>query len=245
MSRLALYLLGPPRVELDGEPIHIGRRKALALLAYLSGTPDSHRRDSLATLLWPDYDQSSARAHLRRALVSLTNRLGSQWFVADRETMGIYPDSGIWLDVAQFRQKLAECETHGHAAHAACPACLATLTEATELYRDDFLAGFSLPDSLPFDEWQRNQTESLRGDLGSVLGRLSASHAAQGEYNQAFAAAQRWLELDPLYEAAQRHIMVLYSSNGQQTAALRQYELCERTLAEELGVPPSAETTSL
>ncbi len=33
MSRLTLYLLGPPRVELDGAEIHIGRRKALALLA--------------------------------------------------------------------------------------------------------------------------------------------------------------------------------------------------------------------
>lgn len=33
MSRLALYLLGPPRVELDGAEIHIGRRKALALRA--------------------------------------------------------------------------------------------------------------------------------------------------------------------------------------------------------------------
>jgi hypothetical protein len=36
MSRLALYLLGPPRLALDGEPIHVGRRKAMALLAYLA-----------------------------------------------------------------------------------------------------------------------------------------------------------------------------------------------------------------
>ena len=35
MSRLALHLLGPPLIELDGEPVHIGRRKALALLVYL------------------------------------------------------------------------------------------------------------------------------------------------------------------------------------------------------------------
>ena len=36
MSRLALFLLGPPRLELDGEPIEVGRRKAVALLAYLA-----------------------------------------------------------------------------------------------------------------------------------------------------------------------------------------------------------------
>ena len=35
MSRLSLYLLGPPRIERDGVPISIHRRKAVALLAYL------------------------------------------------------------------------------------------------------------------------------------------------------------------------------------------------------------------
>ena len=33
MSRLALYLLGPPRVERGGEPLKIAGRKAVALLA--------------------------------------------------------------------------------------------------------------------------------------------------------------------------------------------------------------------
>jgi DNA-binding SARP family transcriptional activator len=68
MSRLALYLLGPPRLELDGEPVHIGRRKVMALLAYLAVTGGSHSRDFLATLLWPEYDQSRARAALRRTI---------------------------------------------------------------------------------------------------------------------------------------------------------------------------------
>ena len=68
MSRLTLSLLGPPRVELDGAAVHIGRRKAVALLAYLALTHASHSRDVLAELLWPGYDQRSARAHLRRAV---------------------------------------------------------------------------------------------------------------------------------------------------------------------------------
>lgn len=31
MSRLALYLLGPPRLELDSEEIYIPRRKAMLI----------------------------------------------------------------------------------------------------------------------------------------------------------------------------------------------------------------------
>ena len=62
MSRLSLFLLGPPRLQLDGDPVQIGRRKAVALLVYLALTRRRHSRDALATLFWPDYDQSSARA---------------------------------------------------------------------------------------------------------------------------------------------------------------------------------------
>ena len=42
------------------------------------------------------------------------------------------------------------------------PECLAHLTAAVELYSEDFLAGFTLPDSPTFDEWQFFQRESLR-----------------------------------------------------------------------------------
>jgi hypothetical protein len=36
MSRLRLYLLGPPHLELDGKAVHLPRRKALALPRPLS-----------------------------------------------------------------------------------------------------------------------------------------------------------------------------------------------------------------
>jgi hypothetical protein len=48
MSRLTLFMLGPPRIERDGAPIKISRRKAVALLAYLAVTGQSHSRDG-----WP------------------------------------------------------------------------------------------------------------------------------------------------------------------------------------------------
>ena len=38
MDDLKLWLLGQPRIELDGEPIKLQRRKALALLVYLAVT---------------------------------------------------------------------------------------------------------------------------------------------------------------------------------------------------------------
>jgi hypothetical protein len=99
MPRLALSLLGPPRLQLDGEPIHIARRKAVALLAYLVVTGRSHSRDSLATLFWPGHDQSRARAGLRRTLSLLNGALGGEWLTVDREAAGLNPDGENWFTV--------------------------------------------------------------------------------------------------------------------------------------------------
>ena len=60
MAKLTLYLFGPPRVELDGQPIEINRRKSLALLIFLALHPGKRSRDLLATLFWPGYSQTSA-----------------------------------------------------------------------------------------------------------------------------------------------------------------------------------------
>ncbi len=245
MPRLMLYLLGPPRLERDGELIQVSRRKAVALIAYLAVTGGHHSRDTLATLLWPEYDQSRARADLRRTLSVLNRTLGEGWLTADRETAGLNPDADLWLDVDQFRQRLSACETHGHPVTEICPDCVPLLEEAAALYHDDFLAGFTLRDSLAFDEWQFFQTEGLRDELANALERLARWHSDRGEYEPASAYARRWLGLDPLHEPAHRHLMALYARAGRRTAALRQYRACMRVLEEELGVPPSAETTAL
>ena len=251
MPRLALYLLGPPRIERDGTPVQMRRRKAVALLTYLVRTGSTHSREKLATLLWPESDQSRALANLRVALVALNDALGEGWLVIDRENVRLSPDPStdlgqeLWLDVHQFRDRLAACRTHDHPPERVCPECLSALAEAVDLYRDDFLAGFTIPDSPAFDEWQFFQTESLRGELAGALERLVHGHGTRGEYGAALPYARRWVALDSLHEPAHRLLMQLYAWSGQRAAALRQYTECERILREELDAPPEEETTQL
>jgi predicted ATPase/DNA-binding SARP family transcriptional activator len=245
MSSFKLSLLGPPHLECDGVPLGLDRNKNMALIAYLAVTGQSHSREALVTLLWPELEPSRARANLRRNLSMLRKALGGEWLVADRETIGLDPSADLWLDVDRFHSLLLAWQEHGHPEADVCPECLTALAEAVELYRGDFLEGFTLRDSPNFDEWQFFQTEGLRQELASALEKLVRGHSAQGVYESAIPYARRWVALDPLHEPAHRCLMQLYAWSGQRAAALRQYEECERVLQEELGMPPQEETTQV
>jgi len=62
--QLKLFLLGSPRLERRGESVELNLRQAMALLVYLVFTKGKLSQDELATLLWPECDQSSARSSL-------------------------------------------------------------------------------------------------------------------------------------------------------------------------------------
>lgn len=70
---LQLRLLGPPQLLADGQPVALGSRKALALLALLA-LDGAAPRERLATLLWPEVDAAAARRNLRRELFRLRER---------------------------------------------------------------------------------------------------------------------------------------------------------------------------
>lgn len=245
MSQLAFSLLGLPRLERDSKPVHIDRRRTFAIAIYLALSGRASSRDALAAFFWPEHDARSAHTDLRRTLYGLNRALGAEWLRIEEEKVAFQQHSTLWIDVLQFHRLLAACSEHGHPADAVCPRCLPLLQEAVALYRDDFLAGFSLTDSPAFDDWQFFEGERLRDELAAALDRLSYGYTVQGAYAQATAYARRRLALDPLYEPAHRQLMQLYAWQEQPGAAIRQYEQCVHTLAEELDVPPAVETEAL
>ncbi|MDQ4077185.1 MAG: hypothetical protein M3220_13165, partial [Chloroflexota bacterium] len=222
MSHLKVFLFGPPRFEREGETIEVSLRKATALLAYLLVIGSASSRDALATLFWPESDQSSSRTNLRRALYRINKEVGDEVLIATWDTIGRNPDADIWIDVEAYRAHLAT----GFADGPVPVASRSQLLDAVALYDDDFLAGFTLPDSPGFDEWQWFQREELRRSLAQVLLELAKVHETQAEWEPAVAYARRWLAMDPLHEPAHRQLMRLYALSGRQTAALRQYEQC-------------------
>jgi DNA-binding SARP family transcriptional activator len=217
-------------------------RKAFALLAYLAMTLEQHSRDTLATLLWPDYDQKRARAALRRTLSTLKRALGDEHLEISRESIALQVDESVWIDTHQFVKLMAECKDN---APPIDKTCIGRLEEAVALYRGDFMAGFTLRDSANFDDWQFFQDDSFKRDLASALQVLLEGYSQSGDYEKAIAYGRQWLAIDPLREEAHRALMMNFEWAGQHTAALRQYRECVRILEQELGVPPLEETTKI
>ena len=248
MSRLSLFFLGPPGIECDGVPIKVDTNRAIALLSYLAISGENHRRDRLASLLCPDYDQSRARAILRQNLYVLNKSLGEGWLEVQGEMVGLKGSDDLWLDVDRFHGDLSECRTHGHGSTEVCPQCIKPLTEAVGLYRDDFLAGFTLNDSVVFDDWQFSESQSLHAEVVNALERLVHWHSGREEGSRlevAIGHARRCLELDRTNEGMHRQLMESYAKTGQRSAALKQYDECVRVLEKELKEAPKDETTSL
>ncbi len=244
---LALFYLGPPRVERDGVSIELRLAKATALLAYLTVTSQPQSRDALAALLWPESDTHHARTSLRSILLEINNTLGRDWLDTDRTTVRRDQHADIGVDVAQFLSTLSACRNHGHLENDVCPLCIPLLSKAVDLYYGDFMAGFSLRDSPAFDEWQFFQTERLRSAQANALARLVRVYSADGRQtlDLAIGDARRWVAHDPVSESAHRQLMQLYLRSGRRTEALRQYQTCVQILQQELGIGPSEPTLAL
>ena len=241
---LHLLLLGPPRLERNGQTLEPDTRKATALLAYLAVTDRFHTRDALAALLWPEMDDTHARAALRRTLSSLKAAVGDGPLYISRDGLGLNR-SEVWCDVTELESAVAHAAHHAHESADRCAECADRLAAAVALYRDSFLSGFSLRDSTEFDAWQLATTEQLRRSLTTALAWLVRAHSAAGDPTRAIDYARRWLADDPLREEAHRWLMHLYAATGARDAALRQYRDAVRILDEELGVGPLPETTAL
>ncbi len=241
MEPTALFLFGAPRLTHNQTPIHIGRKKALGLLAYLAISDHPLTREHLATFFWPEHAPDQAYAELRRTLSVLRQALGDI-LEADREIVFISPDSSLQVDVRMFQDLITAWYEHHHWQNYSCEECFTALNTASEIYRDHFLAGFSLADGGGFDTWQSLQEQTLRDRLGSALEWLSHYHSAHGKIEPAIGCSRRWLDLDPLNEPAHILLIQLFARSGQRAAAMRQYEECEKLLLSELGLPPQAET---
>ena len=175
---------------MDGVPLTaFESNKVRALLAYLAVEADlPHSRESLASLLWPDYPQQAAMTYLRNALADLRLLLG------DRQAQTPYLK--IIHDLVQFNGD-ADCslDVRNFFVLTSKPGEIDQLERAVSLYRGEFLEGFTLKDCREFDDWCYFMRERVRNQASAALRQLADYYETRRDCDHAIitlAGALSW-----------------------------------------------------
>jgi DNA-binding SARP family transcriptional activator/TolB-like protein len=235
MASMRLRLLGRFRAEGDGgRSLAIASKKGQALLAYLAlTTGERHHRDRLAMLLWSDRPDDRARHSLRQCVLTLRKVLGPEAEAALQAD-----DEGLWLAAEEVEVDALAFE------ESVAAGSLEALERAVALYGGDLLEDINVR-SDEFEVWLRAERPRFRNLAVDALAALAERRADGGEADAAIEACRRLLQLDPLYEPGHRLLMRLLAEQGRRGAALRQYQVCEEILRDDLGAEPEAETRQL
>jgi len=252
MARLTIRLLGSFQANIGARPvIKFDSNKVRALLAYLAVECDqAQRREKLAALFWPEMAENRARSNLSQALYNLRTILQDQenrnpFFLVTRDAVQFNRTIETWLDVHTFSELVGENKMHNPLNPENRDQNLDRLQEAVDLYRGDFLEGFSIEGSLAFDEWCLLVRQRLHIHALDALHTLVEAYTRRGEIDQALPYALRQVELDPIRESAARQLMQLFLESGHRNQALAQFQRLSVLLAEELDVEPEQGTVDL
>ncbi len=244
MTGLQIKLLGGFKVERRGHaPADFESDKVRALLAFLAVEPDRpHRREKLAALLWPDTSDRKARTNLRRALSNLRQAIGDHdarpaYLRASRQTIEFNSNSDSWVDVTDFTER-------SRSGDGGSPE-IEQLQRASELYQGDFLDGFSIPDSVPFEEWLTFRKQELRESALRTFHTLAGYFLETGQLDRALEFARRQTDINPYQEAGHQQLMWLLAVSGRRNQALQHFESYRAALRENLSVEPLPRTREL
>lgn len=232
LPELELEVLGRPSLTADGVPM-LARVpvKAVALLAYIAVTGQTHPRAALAALLWGGLGDQRARANLRLTLTRLRQTLGE---CLATSSAGVGPGGAVRIrtDLERFTGAVAHADAE-------------RVRGALALYRGEFLSAFHVPAAPEFDRWVEDQRRQLAAQATDALLRLIEHDAGAGRPEQAIELTARALAIEPWREEIYRWRMTLLAQIGHRSAALAQFRACRSALAEELGVAPEPATIAL
>jgi DNA-binding SARP family transcriptional activator len=216
-----ITLLGPFRVEVDGEPVSNDSwrsRRAADLVKLLAMQPERRvHREQLMDALWPDLNAVAAGANFRKAVFYARRALGTESaIVSEGALVSLWPDATVHCDLTALLRDANEALLSGSPAQ--CEA---------------ILGAYSF-DLLPADRYEQ-WTQEMRAKVRHV-------------HLELLNGADRWreiLDLDPTNEHAHRALMKQYLDAGKRREAIRQFEQLRDALREHIGVGPDPDTVAL
>src|SRR5215212_5623751 len=229
MVMLEVRLLGTFEVKYKKNIVSISSRPAQSLFAYLIlNAGNSHRREKLAGMLWPDSLEETARDNLRHALWRIRKALSPkpklEYLLTDDLSITFNASAEYWLDAAEL-EKLSETSPADES--------MAVLS----VYQGDLLPGF-------YDEWVVLEREHLSSLFDHKMARLLSLLQDEKRWLDILDWSERWIKLGQKPEPAYRALMSAHAAKGDMSKVAASYERCVKSLRE-FGMEPSDQTKEL
>jgi DNA-binding SARP family transcriptional activator len=194
--------------------------------------------DALMALLWPDDDADVARHKVHVAVSALRNSLnqglrsivGGGYILCKNGVYQLSPAVSLTTDIEQF------LAMYQHGRQSSGAEAITWYERACQLYSGPFL----LEDL--YADWSVARREQLNQCFETMCHALTSHYLDIGHHEKAEQWARAVLKENRCNEEAHRQLIHIYIVQGRRSEAIRQYQSCERILAEELGVPPMPET---
>ena len=224
---------GTPAETVEGA--HLGGRRAHLLVAALALEPGPLTAERLAPLIWDD-PPSTWRVAVRGLVGDLRQRVGRVGpdIVVTTPT-GYRLAAGVSVDVAELEATIASAA--GLRATGRWHALVSRLGSAPTLDAAQLAAGLDAAWLLPH-RLRLGETVLQAGLLAT------AAHGALDDHAAAVALGRRLVAGHPLDERAHRALIAALDLAGDRSGAVRAFEACREILSEELGIDPSADTTT-
>lgn len=230
-----IYILGPAEIlKPDGKPdqsfLAGSKRLALLIFLLLSKPKGFHRRDSLLPLFWPEQDQKSARNALSNLLYHIRKTFGNE-IILNRGTEEISVNSAnIWCDALEFEEFVKT----------------GNFTKALELYRDDLLKGFYVPQiSGELELWLDNERMKFLQRATEAAWILSEKAEALKDLKAAQLWTKKAANLNPICEHTHTRVLKTLSRLGDFRGAQLDYDNFVYRLNKDWEEEPPEEITEL
>ncbi len=204
---LSICLFGNMEVRVRGRPLpHLRSRQSLWILALLAlRHPRPVHREWLASMLWPNSEQSRAFSNLRVALSELRAALGEEGRRILTPTRG-----SLTLDLEQAEVDVLRFDS------AVAERQIQELKQAVALYRGPLMQSC-------VEEWVVPEREAREQDLLRALQQLAEEAFGQADYESAAEYFQRATRVDSFADAPLRGWMEALAKSGNSNEALKVY----------------------
>jgi DNA-binding SARP family transcriptional activator len=204
----------------DGAGVVIQRLR-LALLTLLAHAgPRGLSRDNLVGFLWPESPPDTARHKLEQALYMLRRQLGETLFMGT-DPVRVNPEI-LTADATEFELSLDRGD----------------FAKAVSVYEGPFLDGFYVNEAGEFERWVESERTRLAERYRGALEQLAKGSSARGDSRDAVGWWRKLAAVDPLSSQATLGLMKALVSAGDRPAALRQAQIYEQLMREELQSDP-------